>query len=68
MQRNFLVTAVVLAGALAAAPGSVSASPLDYQGLAFQSQGPAAGGLLAGAEFTSAGSGPVLAAASASSE
>lgn len=68
MQRNFLITAVVLAGALAAAPWSVSASPLDYQGLAFQSQGPSAGGLLAGAELTGASSGPVLAAAYSSSE
>jgi opacity protein-like surface antigen len=68
MQRNLVITAVVLAGALAAAPWTVSASPLDYQGLAFQSQGPAAGGPLAGAQITGAGSGPVLAATSASSE
>lgn len=68
MQRNLVITAVVLAGALAAAPWTVSASPLDYQGLAFQSQGPAAGGLLIGDQLTSAGSGPVLASASASSE
>ena len=31
-----LATAVVLLGALACAPGSAAASPLDYQGLAFQ--------------------------------
>lgn len=38
MQRSIFATAVVFAGALAAVPWTASGSPLDYQGLAFQSK------------------------------
>lgn len=64
MQRNFFITAVVFAGALAAAPWTASASPLDYQGLAFQSQANATGSpVLAGGEVGNGGTVPVLASA-----
>lgn len=63
MQRNSMFTAVVLAGVLAAAPWTASASPLDYQGLAFQGQASGAlGPALSGGE-TGNGS-PVLASSS----
>lgn len=66
MQRNFVFTAVVLAGVLAAAPWTASASPLDYQGLAFRGQtGGALGPVLSGGE-TGNGS-PVLASSYSSS-
>lgn len=55
-----LATAVVLAGALAGAPVPAAASPLDYQGLAFQGTGVGNGSpVLASATFASSSERPV---------
>ncbi|HTM00135.1 MAG TPA: outer membrane beta-barrel protein [Candidatus Omnitrophota bacterium] len=67
MQRTTIITAVIFAGALATAPRSASAGPLDYQGLAFQSQGTGTSSVLAGVETGNGGAVPVFASTSSSS-
>lgn len=67
MQRTTIITAAIFAGALATAPWSASAGPLDYQGLAFQSQGSGASSVLAGVETGNGDAVPVFASTSSSS-
>ena len=67
MQRTTIITAAIFAGALATAPWSASAGPLDYQGLAFQSQGSGANSVLAGVETGNGDAVPVFASTSSSS-
>jgi|GEM_PF-2157655 len=66
MLRIKFVTAAVFAGALASAPWTASASPLDYQGLAFQSQS-AGPSVLAGGEIGNGDAVPTFASTSAAS-